>query len=287
MEEINRQLKGFQKKTGILAALSVLFFIGTIVTFIVAGALGFVCIAALAVCVIVFSSVQKKYKSYFTENVIDVCIKDCDFIDELCFDAQSGIPASAVSSTGMIKTGDSIETTNLVTGVYNGTPFARSDVKITETTIDADNTHSSSTIFSGTWTSFKLNDPTACELQIVSKKFRAAYSRNLTKLEDDKMPNRACGEKMFADIFKVFSSDPNEAAALLAGPLASVVTSVYYSADAPMMFMIIGDTVHIAVYKSSSVFEPSAGGRKDVNSFKSAVYNELHSITKMIAGMNP
>lgn len=286
MEDINAQLKAFQRKSSILGILSIVLFLGTVAAFIIAGAWGFAVAAALVVCVVIFSSVQKKFKSYFVENVIDVCVKDCDFIDELSFDAQNGIPASTVSSTGMIRTGDSIDTTNLVTGVYNGTPFARSDVKITETTHDGDNNHSTSTIFSGRWISFKLNEPISCELQIVSKKFRAAETRGLIKLDGDKIPNRACGEKMFADIFKVFSNAPDTAAGLLAGPLASVVTSVYNSANAPMMFMIIGDTVHIAVFSSSSVFEPSSGGKKDISSFKSAIYNELHSITKTIDSMN-
>lgn len=283
MEELNVKLKNFQRKQSIFSTFTILFFVGTIAVFIVAGAWGFACIAPLAASVLALSSVQKKYKAFFAENVIDICVKDCDFVSDLSFDASSGIPYGTVAATGMIKTGDAIETKNLVTGEVHGTAFARSDVRITETTLNADNTHSTSTVFAGKWICFRLDRDLHTDIQAVSKKFRAAIQpRGFAQLSD--MPDCVVGEKRFSEVFKLYSNEqalPTEITSL-----PSVIMSIYNSVKAPLMIMLIGDTAHIVIAGATSVFDPTSGGRKDIEGFRNGIFKELHSITNMIELLN-
>ena len=282
MEELDNKLRSMHKKYKVLGILAITFFLATIVVFVMFGAVGFVCLAGTAVSILLLSKVQKQYKQFYSENVIKVCIDDCSFIDGLRYEPDKGIPESTVAATGMIKTGDVISTGDLITGSYNGIAFAESSLTIEEDTgVGEDRTRSK--LFGGMWLSFDLGGSFGCNMQAVSRKFRADLQRGgYSKLDKAKMPGTVIGDLCFSEEFTVYAKDEGSAVSALNGGLASALTKLRIDNNGPVMVIILDSTVHAALFTNESAFEPSIRGKADIQSEKERVMRSLRMVTGFI-----
>ena len=282
MEELNKTFTKMNRSYRLSVYLLLIAIVAGVIMAIAAGALCLPFFAAAIVAGVFTVRTQKKFKDFYVHNIIGACVNECTFIEGISYDTDKGIPESTVAATGMIRTGDDITTNDLITGAYNGTQFAQSTVNITET-VGTGSDRTTSDLFRGLWVCFDLGRTACCDMQIVSGKFRVDTRRNgYDKLEKSMMPNTAVGDLCFADTFTVYASDAAAARSALNGALASALMKLLRENKRPIMVMIIGSTVHIAMHNSESAFEPSIKKGVDLNSEKERLIKDLRSVTDFI-----
>ena len=283
MDELNVSFKKMQNGYRLWTYTLLLAILAGVITAILAGALCLVFFGIAVVSGILMVRTQKKFKDFYVHNIIGACVRECTFIEGISYETDKGIPGSIVADTGMIRTGTDISSNDLITGSYDGTEFAQSAVKITHTSGVGED-RSESTFFDGLWVSFELGRVPLGDLQIVSDKFRVDTQRKgFTKLSKDLLPNTAVGAKCFADTFTVYATNTEAARSAVSGGLASALMKLLEYNQRPIMLMVIGSTVHLAMAGDGTAFEPSLRKGADLNGEKERIKAQLRAVTDFIA----
>ena len=116
-------------------------------------------------------------------------------------------------------------------------------------------------------------------MQIVSEKFRADTHKNgLTKIDKGLLPASVFDGVSFADAFTVYASDTEAARGCIAS-LAPALLKLLSINKRPVMLMVIGSTVHLAMFSSETPFEPSLRKGADINSEKERFKTSLRTVT--------
>lgn len=269
-EIVFKRLRKLQHRTAILFFGSIIvLFVGTPVVCKLWNEFGWICFILGIVGIFFAVRALKQYTAEYKEKVVKVVtFNDCGFLEDVTFDVDRGILATTIAATNMIRMGSAYSSNDLITGKYKGVPFRQSDVSI-ET-----GGENSSALFRGRWIMFRFNKNFRCDLQVVSKGFITATKRYpMVKLENED----------FHKVFNVCAENAEEAFYILTPHFMEAMLRVKKQfKHAPVMFIFIGGTLHVAIMNNRDAFEPSIVGHLDPARERDRTLKELRVITEFV-----
>lgn len=284
MEELETRLRQLQKKAGISVGGLMLSIVLAIVLFLLAGALGFLGIAAAVVFGIFAARNSKRYTTYYKENVVKAAL--AEVFTDMTFEPKFGISREVVASTRMIQMGNRYSANDLITGKYHEVAFTQSDVCIEDETTDSKGNTSTTTLFKGRWMIFEFNKEFRCDLQVISKHFFSSRRKGgLFTKKEERLHKVEFEDEAFNKEFKVYAQDEQEAFYLLTPQIMQALMALRAGMRAPIMLMFVGGRLHIAVYNGKDAFEAKLFGKLDLSQEKARILADTRVITDFVDGM--
>lgn len=152
---------------------------------------------------------KKAYKAYFVEQNFHKIFTD------VIYDHQKGLPASLLSATGMVNTGDVFSSNDLTIAKYKNIGFTQADAEIQTISTDSDGNTTYITIFKGRFMIFEFPKKFDFKLELIGKKFRAYRVPGKDSATSRKMSKVKTESEDFNRIFKIYGQDGFETFYLL------------------------------------------------------------------------
>ena len=281
MENWENELTALQKKANTGTAAFLILLIVSVFTFWRFGVFGLIpAVLAVAACIYMAKN-YKAFNTFYKEHVVRGILEEV--FTDLEFSPKRGIPRETVYGTGMIQTGDTYSSNDLITGKYRGVGFTQSDVHIEETSTDSDGNTTSTTLFRGRWMIFDFNKEFRCDLQVVSKRFFSSQRKGgLFASKEERMDRLKMEDEDFNQKFRVYAQDEQEAFYILTPHLMEKLLALQESIKAPIMLAFTGGVLHLAVYDGKDAFEARPFSRITPEKERERILADIRPITAVV-----
>ena len=279
MNEQERELRKLQLRYSISLYLLLALIVVMVIVLKLFGGIGLIFGALAILDGFYLVRAQRNFTGCYKDRIVRAALSDCAELSSVHYDPDDGIPYATVADTGILRLYDTYDVNDLITAVYHGVSFCRSDVKIEEVTSTGNDT-SSFTQFCGSWFAFTPAKPYPGTVQVISPKFHAAERRR----DLSEVGISILGE--FAEHFETYADTPEHAAAILTPRVQQALVDLCAKAKAPVMFLFLGDTVHIVIRTGVDAFEGKQIGAIRIEEEKQAILRELLLPAKLIDAMN-
>lgn len=283
-EKVLAELMKLKRKTTVSAAIAIFFFALTLLVGLIRpGEYIILFFGLLVVSGILAGINNKRYAAYYKEHVVkEMTLDNCDFLDDLNFDTNAGIPEDEVMNLGVLH-GDRYSSNDLITAKYKNVFFRQSDVYVGDVETDSDGHTHEYTVFQGRWMIFDFNKDFNWDLQVVSKNFTSA-SRLGGILSFGKKKTRKVEleDQAFNKAFRVFAQDEHEAFYILTPHIMEALLNLKAQIKSPLMLLFKGGKLHVAVNNGQDAFEGKIFGKFDLEADKARLLNDLKLITDFV-----
>ena len=215
---------------------------------------------------------KKAYKAYYVGATLEKIFTD------IHYDHEKGMPISAPESTGIIRTGNSYKSNDLVIGKYKGTEFMQADVEIARETEDT-----SHKIFKGRWMTFTFPKPFLHRLAVVDKKYYRRIIPVVSADENSGFRKIETESQTFNKKFITYAEDGFEAYYLLDPAFIEQTENLSNIHKGKILLVFSGDMLHVAIDDNNDAFEPPSilkpiDEQKEIEK----IMNEIKIITNFV-----
>lgn len=193
---------------------------------------------------------HRAYKAYFIERNLAQTFTNLKYSHEI------GMPRQALSSTGMVNTGDVYSSNDFTSGHYKNTAFAQADVHIQNEYTDSDGDTHYTTIFKGRAMIFEFPKKFTFRLELVGRRFHAYHVPGKDEKTHRKMSTLSTESSEFNDAFKIYAEDGFEAFYLLDPKMISRILDISTHYKNKTLFCFVDNKLYILLDNGKDSFEP-------------------------------
>ena len=199
---------------------------------------------------------KKTYKSHFVEQNLQKVFSD------LSYSHEKGISRDFLRSTGMVNTGDHFYSNDYTSGKYKNVSFAQADAHIQVEHTDSDGNTTYVTIFKGRFMVFEFPKKFNFKLELVGKKFAAAYIPSKNVKTGRKMEKITTESTEFNQSFRIYGEDGFEAYYILDPAFMVKLMNINEYHKGKVLFGFIDNRLIIGLSDGKDSFEPPRASLK-------------------------
>ncbi len=280
-QEVFKKIRKLQIRADILFIIFVLSFIAVPVLFFTVDEYGFIAVGSLVASIFFFIKSLKKYTLTYKKEVVNVIIKECDFIDDLTYNYDLGLNGEVVNEANAVLFGERFTSNDFITGEYEKIKFAQSDISIES------NGRNNTTYFRGRWLIVDFEKEFNVNMIIYSKNFWSAIKRNdLTRIRQNFVLNTEFNGKTFTDDFYIYADNEIEGTKILNSVFQKSVFDLKAKLHAPIIMVFKGNRLHVGVMNNKDAFEPALFTKIGYEKEKERMNKDLKVITDIIDVIN-
>lgn len=206
------------------------------------------------------------YKRYFIAQQLNEIFTDLNYHHE------QGLDKNILAKTGLIGTGDSYSSNDLVIGKYKNVAFSQADVRIIEYYTDSDGNRQSSIVFLGRYMIFKF-----------PKKFNSKMTISFDGHGEGLFDRITTESTEFNKRFLVYAEDKLEALYILTPDFMEKLEKLGQQYDNKISFYFADDKLYIGINDGNNVFEPPNPATPiDEAKEKAKVIQDMKAITNIV-----
>lgn len=216
---------------------------------------------------------SKRYKETFVETELQKSF------DNLIYRPFEGLNQLVISSTGMMRRGNSYESNDYIEADYNGVHFAQADVLI-----ERRSSKTKDTIFKGRYMLFDFNKNFKTNMQIIQRGFVSATHPNYNsqvKFVEVSVENEA-----FNNMFCIRAQSEHDAYYILTPHFMEKMMRVTNEIGRRVMFCFVNNQLHVAIFTGKDSFEHSTLHKIDPQKEKEDVIKDIKLITAFVDDLN-
>ncbi len=226
-----------------------------------------------------FESERIYYRDIYKAFIVESNMKK--LFTDLSYNHNSGIDKNTLDSTGMIITGDILNSSDYLRGKYHGVGFIQADATISEEHQNSDG-NSLVDIFVGRWMIFDFPKKFADKIEIVQNGF-CAYKIPHSEQDGRPFEEYHVESPTFNKKFKIYAKDGVNVFYILDPALIDRIETLSNSYTGKLLLCFVDNKLYVGLHDYKDYFEPPSSLKKiNIDKENEKVNHELRIITDFV-----